>query len=114
MDVNPAVASVLKAFHDAKKPIGACCIAPVIIARLFPGVKVTLGQEKVSEEYPFADACKAANQMGATNVPCGVMDRICLYCRPRMCALMPKTASFPLQRTCATVRSTSCVMASTT
>lgn len=72
MEVKEGVSSAVKAFHSAKKPIGACCIAPVILARTLPGVKVTLGQEQVSEEYPYADACKAATVMGATHVPCGV------------------------------------------
>lgn len=72
MEVKDGVSSVVNAFHAAKKPIGACCIAPVILARTIPGVKVTLGQEQVSEEYPYADACKAATLMGATHEPCGV------------------------------------------
>ena len=74
MEVKDCVSSAVKAFHSAKKPIGACCIAPVILARALPGVKITLGQEQVSEEYPYADAAKAATAMGAKHVPCGVPD----------------------------------------
>ena len=72
MEVRDDVASILKSFNEAKKPIGVCCIAPVICARLFPKVRVTLGQETVSDEYPFADACGAVKAMGATHVPCNV------------------------------------------
>ncbi|KAK8829516.1 hypothetical protein WA577_007080 [Blastocystis sp. JDR] len=64
------VTSVINAFHSAKKPIGACCIAPVLLARTLPGVHVTLGQEKVCDENPYADACGAAKIMGATHVQC--------------------------------------------
>ena len=31
--------------HEAGKPIGAMCIAPVMLARLIPDVCVTLGKE---------------------------------------------------------------------
>ena len=53
MEVREDVKNVITSFHNAKKPIAACCIAPVILARLFPKVKVTLGQEKVCEENPY-------------------------------------------------------------
>ena len=72
MTVLQGVADVLSAFNKAKKPIGACCIAPVILANLFPNVRVTLGKEEMSEESPFASACGAAKTMGAIHVPCKV------------------------------------------
>jgi len=34
-------------FHNAKKPIGLCCISPVLVANVFPGVKVTIGKDEV-------------------------------------------------------------------
>lgn len=36
---------VIKEFHEAKKPIGMLCVSPVIVAKLIPGVSVTLGNE---------------------------------------------------------------------
>ena len=45
MEVQPDVARVILEMHEAKKPIGAQCIAPVMLARLIPGVCVTLGAE---------------------------------------------------------------------
>lgn len=72
MDVIPSVEDVLTAFNHAKKPIGVCCIAPVLIARLFPNARITLGQEKVCDENPYADACGAVKAMGATHVSCKV------------------------------------------
>ena len=45
MEVQPDVARAILEMHEAKKPIGAQCIAPVMLARLIPGVCVTLGTE---------------------------------------------------------------------
>jgi enhancing lycopene biosynthesis protein 2 len=63
--VDPGVAAFLKAAHAAGKPIGAMCIAPVILARVFgPDLhpKLTIG----------ADAATAAlvTAMGAEHVDC--------------------------------------------
>ncbi len=47
--VIPDVERVIRAFHAARKPIGLCCIAPVLAARVLgtgsggPGCTVTLG-----------------------------------------------------------------------
>ncbi|KAK8801511.1 hypothetical protein JH06_1539 [Blastocystis sp. subtype 4] len=70
MEVLKSVGDILVSFHNANKPIGACCIAPVLLARMFPGVRLTLGKEEVGPESPFADACGAAKTMGSTHVPC--------------------------------------------
>lgn len=44
--VNKEVERVLKEFHGAKKPIGLCCIAPVLAAKVIKGVEVTVGHEQ--------------------------------------------------------------------
>ncbi|MCK5284019.1 MAG: isoprenoid biosynthesis glyoxalase ElbB [Alphaproteobacteria bacterium] len=44
--VNDLVERAIKSTYDVKKPIGALCIAPVMIARLLSNVKVTIGQNK--------------------------------------------------------------------
>ncbi|KAL6074993.1 Glutamine amidotransferase class 1 domain containing 3 [Balamuthia mandrillaris] len=44
MTVQGDVEDVLKEFHSAQKPIGLCCIAPVLAAKVIPGVRVTLGR----------------------------------------------------------------------
>ena len=54
--VNDDVAAAIKAVHDAGKPIGALCIAPVIIARVLQGAEVTIGQD--------TDTATAINAMG--------------------------------------------------
>ncbi|MCK9218664.1 MAG: isoprenoid biosynthesis glyoxalase ElbB [Bacteroidales bacterium] len=49
--VNSEVEKAIKTMFEAKKPIGAMCIAPVIIARLFKGVKLTTGQDPASSSF---------------------------------------------------------------
>ncbi|HEX7676456.1 MAG TPA: isoprenoid biosynthesis protein ElbB, partial [Bdellovibrio sp.] len=41
-DVNPDVKRVILDFHSASKPIGAICIAPVLLARVLGDKKVTV------------------------------------------------------------------------
>lgn len=64
--VNPEVEGVMKAFHAAKKPIGMCCIAPVIAAKVFGttggglGCSVTIGND--------SGTAGAIERMGSKNV----------------------------------------------
>ncbi len=66
--VNPEVEGLLKRAHKAGKPIGAMCIAPVIPARLFPGVKVTVGNDP--------EVAQKIEAMGAQHVECPVDDAV--------------------------------------
>jgi enhancing lycopene biosynthesis protein 2 len=43
--VNNEVATAVKAIHAAGKPIGALCIAPVILAKVLGDVTLTIGQD---------------------------------------------------------------------
>jgi enhancing lycopene biosynthesis protein 2 len=43
--INSDTARAVKAMHAAGKPIGALCIAPVILAKVLGGVTVTAGQD---------------------------------------------------------------------
>ncbi|XP_046658333.1 ES1 protein homolog, mitochondrial-like [Homalodisca vitripennis] len=64
--VLPDVKEVIQQFHGCKKPIGLTCIAPILAARILCGVNITLGQNSCDEEkWPYRDAIKAAEQMGA-------------------------------------------------
>ena len=45
MEVQPDVARAIVETREANKPIGGMCIAPVMFAKLLPGVCVTLGNE---------------------------------------------------------------------
>ncbi|XP_029315600.1 glutamine amidotransferase-like class 1 domain-containing protein 3A, mitochondrial [Cottoperca gobio] len=66
--VNDEVKAVLQAFHGEGKPIGLCCISPVLAAKVFPGCEVTVGIEK-DEKYPdTTDTAAAINQLGCKHV----------------------------------------------
>ena len=45
MTVNKEVENIVLAFHKEKKPIGALCISPVLIAKIIENAKVTIGQD---------------------------------------------------------------------
>ena len=61
MEVQPDVARAIIETHKVHKPIGGMCIAPVMFAKLIPGVCVTLGNEGT----PDADNVR---KMGAEHV----------------------------------------------
>jgi len=42
--INPDVEQAIVKMHDANKPIGALCIAPVILAKIIKNALVTIGQ----------------------------------------------------------------------
>lgn len=46
--VNPDVAQAIQTMHQAGKPIGALCIAPVIVAKVLGKVTVTAGQDEAT------------------------------------------------------------------
>ena len=48
--VNTDVVSAITAMANMKKPIGALCIAPAALARILPGINVTIGQDKGTAE----------------------------------------------------------------
>ncbi|WP_321996060.1 isoprenoid biosynthesis glyoxalase ElbB [Draconibacterium orientale] len=58
--VNPDVEKAIKATVDAKKPVGALCISPAIIAKVLDDVKLTIGQDK--------GTAYALESLGATHV----------------------------------------------
>jgi len=49
--VNPDTERAIRLMFEAKKPIGAMCIAPVILAKLFKGSNFTTGQDAASESF---------------------------------------------------------------
>jgi enhancing lycopene biosynthesis protein 2 len=56
--VDESVAKLLREMHKQEKPIGALCIAPAILARVFgQGVEITIGND--------AGTAKALEAMGA-------------------------------------------------
>lgn len=71
MTVDPAATEWILGFHQAGKPIGALCIAPIILAKIFGAnhVKLTLGEAT-------GVAASAATSMGATHISCPPTDII--------------------------------------
>lgn len=70
--VIPDVERAIRAFHGAGKPIGLCCIAPVMAALVLgksrggPGVRITLGND--------AGAAKGVESLGAEHRVTGVLE----------------------------------------
>lgn len=64
-EVHPEVARVVRAVHAAGRPVGAVCIAPVILARLLgeEKPKVTIGNDP--------GTAAAIGKMGGEHVACG-------------------------------------------
>jgi len=55
--VNEDVARVIKDFVAAKKPIGALCITPAVVAKVLDGVELTIGQDAGTAEAIEAMGC---------------------------------------------------------
>lgn len=56
-EVHPNIAKVIKEAHNAKKPIGALCIAPVLLAEVLNDINITIGDEE--------ETAKIVESMGA-------------------------------------------------
>lgn len=65
MQVDSDVAKVINEFHSLRKPIGAACIAPMLIAKVLgkKNVEITLGC-KTGDKWPYKGSIDAASGMG--------------------------------------------------
>ena len=78
--MDKEVEKALWGFFHAKKPIGATCIAPILLAKVFGTVKgnsgldITLG--KKGDEWPYSESIDIANTLGNKLIYCDV-DEIC-------------------------------------
>ncbi|XP_030065895.1 glutamine amidotransferase-like class 1 domain-containing protein 3A, mitochondrial [Microcaecilia unicolor] len=66
--VTQAVEDAIKAFHTAKKPIGLCCISPVLAAKIIPGCELTVGHDSECEKWPYAKTADAMKELGCKHV----------------------------------------------
>lgn len=68
--VHPEVTRIIKEFHRAAKPIGAICIAPVLVAKTLgsEGVNLTIGND--------ASTAAEVEKTGARHVKCEVTDYV--------------------------------------
>merc|ERR1711962_552173 len=69
MTVDEDVSKVINDFHSAGKPIGLCCIAPVLAAKCVSGCEVTVGMDTEQDgRFPYAGVSGAINAMGGKHV----------------------------------------------
>lgn len=61
MQVNEDVEKAILSMLEAKKPIGAICIAPIILAKVVKGAQLTLGSDKATIE--IAESLGAKHQV---------------------------------------------------
>ncbi|KAM4663058.1 glutamine amidotransferase-like class 1 domain-containing protein 3, mitochondrial [Discoglossus pictus] len=66
--VIQAVEEAIRGFHAAKKPIGLCCISPVLAAKLLPGCELTVGCDTECEKWPYASTATAIKELGCKHV----------------------------------------------
>ncbi|KAK6485762.1 glutamine amidotransferase-like class 1 domain-containing protein 3A [Huso huso] len=67
--VNDQVKSTLLAFHGARKPIGLCCISPVLAAKVFPGCELTVGHDTNDDgRFPDAETAGAIQELGCKHL----------------------------------------------
>lgn len=66
MVVDSDLEAAVKAFHASKKPIGLCCISPVIAAHVLK-CKVTVGQAEEGDKWPYAGTVGAIQNYGGTH-----------------------------------------------
>lgn len=64
MQVNKEVEKAILSMFKAEKPIGAICIAPIILAKVIKGAKLTLGNDKATIE--IAEKLGANHQITQT------------------------------------------------
>ena len=57
--IQPDVRKVIESMHSLGKPIGAVCVAPLLLARVLGNVRITLG--------PSGEDSAAAEVLGATH-----------------------------------------------
>ncbi|MCI5149788.1 MAG: isoprenoid biosynthesis protein ElbB [Candidatus Electrothrix sp. MAN1_4] len=62
--VNKDVEQAITAMHQAGKPIGALCIAPVLLAKVLGDITLTIGHDN--------ETAAKIHDMGATHAPSGV------------------------------------------
>jgi len=60
LTVLPEVEKAVKETYEAKKPIGAMCISPVMIAKLITGANLTIGRDYATAE--------AIQNLGSTHI----------------------------------------------
>ncbi|XP_074070226.1 putative glutamine amidotransferase-like class 1 domain-containing protein 3B, mitochondrial [Macrotis lagotis] len=64
--VNKDVEKILRQFHKEGKPIGLCCISPILAAKVLQGTEVTIGHEQEEDgKWPYWETAQAIKALGA-------------------------------------------------
>ncbi|KAM9356822.1 glutamine amidotransferase-like class 1 domain-containing protein 3, mitochondrial [Symphorus nematophorus] len=66
--IRPDVEKLIKDFHKAGKPLGMCCISPILAAKVLPGCELTLGQDKECDKWPYAQTTGVVKELGCKHV----------------------------------------------
>lgn len=66
LTVNPDLVRVVEEFSSGSKPIGSCCIAPVILGKLLPGLELTVGM--TGKDWPYGGTVDSLNEMGVKTI----------------------------------------------
>ncbi|XP_023697256.1 glutamine amidotransferase-like class 1 domain-containing protein 3, mitochondrial [Paramormyrops kingsleyae] len=66
--VNGQVRSTLESFRNQNKPIGLCCISPVLAAKVFPGCEVTVGHKQDDRSPDVPATAEAITQLGSKHI----------------------------------------------
>ncbi|XP_062314044.1 glutamine amidotransferase-like class 1 domain-containing protein 3, mitochondrial [Osmerus eperlanus] len=66
--VQPQVERLIKEFNVKGKPLGMCCISPVLAAKVLPGCEITVGQDKECKMWPYAQTAGTMTEMGCKHV----------------------------------------------
>ncbi|XP_043913574.1 ES1 protein homolog, mitochondrial-like [Protopterus annectens] len=66
--IQKLVENTIKEFHAAKKPVGLCCISPVLAAKIIPGCELTVGYDTECEKWPYAGTAAAVKDLGCKHV----------------------------------------------
>ena len=69
--VDNEVSRVIGDFHNQKKAMGACCIAPTLFAKCIPNAKVTVGSDNTNDEsnWPYAGTAGGIIEAGGNHIP---------------------------------------------
>jgi len=78
IEVEPQTKRVIQEFHSAGKPIGLCCIAPILAAAVLgdKAIKITLGKKGSEEDWPYSGTIDKATELGCQVVECSV-EEVC-------------------------------------
>lgn len=86
--VREDVAALIRAFHEAHKPVGALCIAPVMLAKVLEGITLTIGTDAGTAAHVMA---MGANHQETTQGGVAIDEKNLIFTTP--CYMLPARIS---------------------